>query len=296
MAEISGHLRKMAHEYDASTGELAYYVRIQEKPDQEDPLGQSQERLLLNDKLGQTIKLEFNGRINCRACGRKTNKSFNQGYCYPCLTTLAECDTCIIKPELCHIDNGTCRDNDFGEKHCNIPHTIYLSLTSGAKIGITRSNQEFTRWADQGAVQAIRVAPVRRRKHAGLLEVKIAEGMSDKTNWRKMLKNEYDDIDLVSLREQILENIAELIETQDFDGEDLDYILDDDTLFDGSYSKLNEFKYPVLEYPKKITSFNFDKNPLVEGTLMGIKGQYLLLDNGVINLRKFTAYDVSVTI
>jgi hypothetical protein len=53
-------------------------------------------------------------------------------------------------------------------------------------------------------------------------------------------------------------------------------------------------RYPVLEFPEKIKSHNFDKNPLVEGTLMGIKGQYLLFDTGVINIRKFTSYEVSV--
>lgn len=50
--------------------------------------------------------------------------------------------------------------------------------------------------------------------------------------------------------------------------------------------------YPVLEYPSKISSHNFDKNPEVSGVLLGIKGQYLLLDTGVINLRKFTGYEV----
>jgi hypothetical protein len=54
------------------------------------------------------------------------------------------------------------------------------------------------------------------------------------------------------------------------------------------------FRYPVLQYPTKVTSFNLDKNPDVAGTLMGIKGQYLLLDTGVINIRKYTAYQVEL--
>ncbi|MNO08412.1 hypothetical protein D3C81_2310390 [compost metagenome] len=53
-------------------------------------------------------------------------------------------------------------------------------------------------------------------------------------------------------------------------------------------------KYPVQAYPKKIVSFNLDKDPVVEGTLLGIKGQYLIFDTGVINIRKYTAYQLAV--
>ncbi len=54
-----------------------------------------------------------------------------------------------------------------------------------------------------------------------------------------------------------------------------------------------EINYPVNEYPDKIKSFNLDKEPLVEGILNGIKGQYLLLNNGVINLRKYQGYHIT---
>jgi hypothetical protein len=57
---------------------------------------------------------------------------------------------------------------------------------------------------------------------------------------------------------------------------------------------ITSIRYPVLEFPEKIKSHNFDKNPLVEGTLMGIKGQYLMFDTGVINIRKFSSYEVMV--
>ena len=46
---------------------------------------------------------------------------------------------------------------------------------------------------------------------------------------------------------------------------------------------------------QKIVSHNFDKNPEVTGVLNGIKGQYLLFDTGVINIRKFGSYEVTVT-
>ena len=53
--------------------------------------------------------------------------------------------------------------------------------------------------------------------------------------------------------------------------------------------------YPVVEYPEKVTSFNFDKSPVVEGTLLGIKGQYLIFDSGVINLRRFSGYEIAIS-
>lgn len=272
----SGFLRKMSHCID-SDNKVSYYLRLKDEDN-------NAEELALNNLLGQKIQLEFFGKIGCINCGRDIKKSFNQGYCYPCLQSLAECDICIVKPELCHFDKGTCRDNDFAQSHCNINHTIYLSLTSGVKIGITRQHQEQTRWVDQGAVEAIRVATVDRRKSAGLIEAQLSKTMADKTNWRKMLKNEYDEVDLREMRSEVLENIEELIESM-FEDEIED--------FEPSRTKAQKIEYPVLEYPEKIKSFNFDKDPKVEGTLQGIKGQYLILDTGVINLRKFAGYVVN---
>jgi hypothetical protein len=290
-----GHLRKMAHNLDSNSlvnyqlklYEPQYASRLQDKCE----TNPEDYRILedLNQYLGKKIKLEYQDQINCISCGRKTNKSFNQGYCFPCLNSLAECDSCIIKPELCHFDRGTCRDSEFGESNCNIEHSIYLSLTSSLKIGITRQHQEATRWVDQGAVKALRILTVKRRWHAGLIEAELAKDMADKTNWRKMLKNEYENLDLIEEKKILLEKIKNIIELAYLD-DDLSYIIDE-KLISKDYAKdAQEIKYPVLEYPKKLNSFNLDKNPIVEGTLEGIKGQYLLLDTGVINLRKYAGY------
>ena len=54
------------------------------------------------------------------------------------------------------------------------------------------------------------------------------------------------------------------------------------------------FRYPVLSYPQKVKSFNPDKAPIAGGVLQGIKGQYLIFDDGVINVRKFTGHRVAV--
>jgi hypothetical protein len=290
------NLRKMSHKL-GSDSLVTYYLKGYQ-PSNSKNLDLSPENKIeieLNNFVGQKLTLKFLNQINCVACGRQVNKSFNQGYCFPCMQKLAECDVCIIKPELCHYDRGTCRDASYGDEHCNITHSLYISLTSSAKIGVTRQYQELVRWVDQGAVQALRLISLKRRYHAGLLEVELAREMPDKTNWRKMLKNEVDSIDLPELKIELLDKIFSLIKNTDLNSE-LAYILDDHKVLEEKNLALVSIKYPVLEYPKKLTSFNLDKDPLVEGTLMGIKGQYLLFDTGVINLRKYAGYLIEVSI
>ncbi|WP_153944945.1 DUF2797 domain-containing protein, partial [Acinetobacter baumannii] len=70
--------------------------------------------------------------------------------------------------------------------HCMIPHYVYLALSSGVKVGLTRKNNEKKRWVDQGAVRAIPIAEVPTRKMAGELEVYLTQYVADKTDWRKM--------------------------------------------------------------------------------------------------------------
>ena len=135
-----GQLRKMVTEHA-------------EPVNYEMPLGES--RVPMNPLVGQRLVLEYLGKINCLHCGRKTNKSFNQGYCYPCFTRLAQCDSCIVSPEKCHYAAGTCREPEWGEANCMIDHVVYLANTSGLKIGITRNTQVPTRWMDQGAIQSL---------------------------------------------------------------------------------------------------------------------------------------------
>ncbi len=271
-------MRKLRHELN-STGQVEYFLRVDDI-----------ERIELNPLLGKKISLSFNGEINCVACNRKIKKTFNNGYCFPCLQTLAECDLCIVKPELCHYDAGTCRDNKFAAEHCNIEHSIYLSLTSGPKVGITRTHQERSRWIDQGASQAIRLMTVARRKHAGMIEVKLAENLPDKTDWRKMLRGVTEDIDLRLLAEQSQNELDKVIAGLINENPNEYSYLEDAKRDLASPLSIN---YPVLEYPVKISSHNFDKQALVEGTLVGIKGQYLILDTGVLNMRKFAGYSTS---
>ena len=242
----------------------------------------------LNDLLEKQIKLEYSGTIYCINCGRKSRKSFNQGYCYPCFQKLAECDGCIIHPEKCHFDQGTCREPAWGERFCMQDHIVYLANSSGLKVGITRATQIPTRWIDQGATQALAMIRVRSRLQSGILEVMFKQYVSDKTNWRAMLKGEAEPLKMEEEADRLLKEcdseLKELVESFGF----------------LAISVLNGIapvgiNYPVIKYPEKVTSFNFDKDPVVEGTLLGIKGQYLIFDTGVINLRRFSGYEVQLS-
>ncbi len=251
------------------------------------PVGK--ELVPLNPVLGSKIRLHYTGQIFCCHCGRKTKKSFDQGYCYPCFRKLAQCDTCIIKPEKCHFDQGTCREPDWAQDFCFQGHTVYLSNTSGIKVGITRNDQVPTRWIDQGAIQALPIFHVANRFHSGLVEITLGKHVSDKTKWQAMLKNQVEPLDMLEARNNLLELCAlELDALKDqLGGEAVTPLKEAQPI---------DIEYPVLQYPTKVSSLNFDKNPTVEGALLGIKGQYLILDVGVINIRKFAAYEVEVTI
>lgn len=242
--------------------------------------------LVFNDYLGKTLHLEYAGAINCIHCDRKTNKSFSQGYCYPCFKRLAQCDTCIMSPERCHYDQGTCREPEWGEKNCMTDHFVYLANTSGLKVGITRGSQVPTRWMDQGATQALPIFRVATRLYSGLVETLFKEHTADKTNWQAMLKGSADDRDLQAERERLVAACAPELEklTQEHGLNAVTALTDESQV---------SITYPVLEYPSKVKSFNLDKTPSVGGTLMGIKGQYLIFDTGVINMRKYGGYHLS---
>ena len=241
----------------------------------------------MNALIGKKIKLTYHGEINCISCGAKTKKSYSQGHCYMCMKTLPECDLCIMKPETCHYAAGTCRDSVWADEHCMQKHFVYLANSSGIKVGITRGTQVPTRWMDQGAVQALPIFEVKNRLMSGLLEVIIKKHVSDRTDWRKMLKGIVEEIDLEQFRDEIVQDC-----TQEIDALKQEH--GDDALTALSDASLVDINYPVTEYPEKIKSFNFDKTEEIEGELKGIKGQYLILDSGVLNIRKFTGYNVSL--
>jgi len=269
----TGPLRKLTAQLD-NHGNVNYQL----------PIGE--QHISLNELIGKHITLEHVGVINCSHCGRKTKKSYSQGFCYPCMKKLARCDMCIMKPETCHFHLGTCREPEWGINNCMVPHYVYLANSSGLKVGITRHTQLPTRWIDQGAIQALPIFKVASRIQSGLIETALTEFVADKTNWRVMLKGKPEKIDLVAqakvLKPKISQKLADIV---------LQY---GECAIESLVSDIVEINFPVQQYLDKINSFNFDKTPLVSGKLLGIKGQYLIFDAGVINMRKFTSYHINI--
>ena len=254
METLCGRLKKMRAEHQLP---VRYFLVFKDDEPAE---------IELNRLVGQTLKLEHTGRIFCCHCGRLTRKSFSQGYCYPCFKNLAETDQCIMSPEKCHFDAGTCRDPAWAESNCMQQHVVYLSNTSGLKVGITRGTQVPTRWIDQGAIQAAPIATVSRRQLAGFVESSLKQHVSDRTQWQRMLKNETEEMDLGAQWKQLQQQAIESLRDLQADHGDSAIELHDSI-------ETTQINYPVNSYPGKIKAHNFDKNPLLEDVLIGIKGQ-----------------------
>jgi hypothetical protein len=267
---MQGQLRKMHTQLD---NPVQYHLIL------------DQQQIALNPLIGKQIKLKFTGQVFCVHCNRSVKKSFNQGYCYPCFKSLAQCDMCIMKPETCHYEAGTCREPVWGETFCFQPHVVYLANSSGIKVGITRQTQIPTRWIDQGAVQALPIFKVQSRHVSGLLEIAIAKHISDKTHWQQMLKGQAEPVDLLAKRDELMSVCETEIDAcaQRFEQQVIEFL---------DYEQAVDIHFPVAHYPAKVKSFDLDKQSEVSGVLLGIKGQYLLLDTGVINIRKFSGYQV----
>ena len=261
----SGQVRKMVSEIGDP---IQYWLPL------------SEQRVPMNEFIGKEISFRFDGLITCILCDRKTKKSYNQGFCYPCMINAPEASECIIKPELCEGHLGGGRDPEWELKHHVQPHYVYLALSSAVKVGITRETQVPTRWIDQGASKAIILAKTPNRYLCGALEVSLKEYFTDRTNWRKMLKNEVlEDVNLAEVKADLRDKI-----NPDF----REYLVSDEGVTD--------LNYPVDAYPEKVKSVGFDKLPEIQGRLQGIKGQYLLLDdNRVLNMRKHTAYHIEMS-
>lgn len=266
--EATGQVRKMQVSHDANSGQVSYAWQT------------DKECFNLAPFIGQHIELRWQGQIFCQACGKNTRTSFNQGFCYPCFTKLARNDRCVMSPELCHFDQGTCREPEWGMKHCMQKHIVYLAWSSNLKVGLTKPSQIPTRWIDQGASHAIAVCAVKSRYHAGLVETYLKQDYSDRTNWRKMLSGEAIDADLMEVYAEVVTKIQT---------SDLPSAVKDGVVF--LPPEVFSFKYP-LPFHGPIKTLSLDKDREVKGHLLGIKGQYLLLDSGVINIRKYTSYDV----
>ncbi len=233
----------------------------------------------MNKLIDKTIYLKWKGSIFCIACNRKTNKSFSQGFCYPCFINSPLTSECILRPHLCQAQDGIARDLDWAEEHCLKDHFVYLSITSNIKVGVTREKQIPTRWIDQGAYQAIKFAKTPNRYLAGAIEINLKEVVSDRTQWQRMLKNE------INKEANLLDKKITLI----------NYLNPEFKKYVYKKNNLIEINYPVEQYPTKVKSVSFEKTGEISGKLCGIKGQYLIFENGnVLNIRKHNGYDISL--
>jgi hypothetical protein len=236
--------------------------------------------LNLNQLLDKNIEINFLG-YQCLQCGKK-KKIFRQGFCYDCFMSSPAAGDWIMKPELstAHLDIED-RDLEYEKRVQLQPHIVYLALSSEVKVGVTRKTQVPTRWIDQGAVQAIPIVEVPNRYLAGITEVALKDHFADKTNWQKMLKNEVPDADLIRERANLKYLIPK--EVQNY--------------FHPEKEDLYDLHFPVMEFPKKVNSLNLDKTPNFSGKLMGIKGQYLMFQDGtVFNIRTYEGYVVKISL
>jgi hypothetical protein len=240
--------------------------------------------LNVNQLLDISFEITFQG-YQCLNCGKK-KKIFRQGFCYDCFMSSAAAGDWIMKPELstAHLDIED-RDLDYEKRVQLQPHIVYLALSSEVKVGVTRKTQVPTRWIDQGAVQAIPIVEVPNRYLAGITEVALKNQYADKTNWQKMLKMNPETsgpfIDLIKEKASLKYLIPK--EAQEY--------------YDLNSNNLYELHFPVLEYPTKVSSLNLDKSPNFSGKLTGIKGQYLLFEDGtVFNVRTFEGYVVKISL
>lgn len=227
------------------------------------------DELQVNELLGLKIRIQLTG-YQCLHCGEH-KKIYRQGHCYDCFYEQPQTADWIMRPELstAHLDIED-RDLSFERQVQLAPHVVYLALSSNVKVGVTRKTQIPTRWIDQGAVAALEIIEAPNRYLAGIAEVALKNLVADKTNWRKMLKNELDEVNLLELRDTLLNYIPEEVKP---------YFLKNNV-------KNWQIDFPVNQFPKKIKSLSLAKTPAYEGTLVGIKAQYLIFeDDTVFNVR-----------
>ncbi|CAM1367225.1 DUF2797 domain-containing protein [Tenacibaculum xiamenense] len=251
--QYQGVLKKMATE---NLDSVQYYLDMKS------------DFLHMNQLINKTISLSFVG-YECLNCG-STEPIYRQGFCKSCFFESPRVADWILRPELskAHLNE---EDRDLAyEKEMQLqPHIVYLANSSNVKVGVTRKSQVPTRWIDQGAHEAVEIVEVPNRYLAGITEVALKEHVADKTNWRKMLKNDIEDVDLNDWKDKLKPFIPE---------ETKEYFIET--------NKETNISFPVEKYPVKPKSLNIVKQEAYEGKLVGVKGQYLIFeDETVFNIR-----------
>jgi hypothetical protein len=222
----------------------------------------------MNQLLNKTVEMKLVGH-QCLSCDLD-RPIYRQGFCKTCFFDQPFAGDWIMRPELstAHLGKGD-RDLEYEKKVQLQPHIVYLANSSNVKVGVTRKSQVPTRWIDQGAHEAVEIVETPNRYLAGITEVALKAFVADKTNWRKMLKNDIEDENLLEWRQRLKQYIPD---------EAKDYFID--------YKSETHIHFPVAQYPEKPKSLNLKKQIAYAGKLVGIKGQYLIFeDNTVFNIR-----------
>ena len=222
----------------------------------------------LNQFIDKLFKFECTG-YSCLSCSESQNL-YRQGFCKSCFFESPLAGDWIMRPELskAHL-NIADRDLDYEKKIQLQPHVVYLSNTGRIKVGVTRKSQIPYRWIDQGAHEAVELLQTPNRFLAGEAEVALKKYMSDKTNWRSMLKNERDSSNIKSSKDHAKNFIPSNL---------LHYFID--------ASNVLSIDFPVVEYPDNPKSIKLNKDSFFSGILKGVKGQYLIFEkNQVLNYR-----------
>ena len=238
--------------------------------------------IALNARIGSGIEISFSGVVCCRHCSAESRKSFGGGYCYDCFSTLARCDLCVVSPDRCHYDAGTCREPDWGASFCMQPHLVYLANSSGIKVGITRAGRELGRWLDQGAIQGLVVLEADTRRDAGIVEAAIAQVLPDRTDWRRMLRADVPPLDLPAVWQRLRETELDLTDAVR-------------PVTGAAAVDVTTLVYPLSANAPPERTLRLDESS-ISGNLKGMKGQYLLLGNDAFNVRAHAGYRVRVSI
>lgn len=264
MSQFKGVLKKMSTHYKKP---IQYFLNLE------------RDFLHINQLLGKNIQIQFE-KYQCLNCGAN-KKIFRQGFCYDCFQETPRAGDWIMKPELskAHLDEED-RDLAYEKKVQLQPHIVYLANSSSVKVGVTRKSQVPTRWIDQGAHEAIQILETPNRYLAGIAEVALKDYVADKTNWRNMLKNDIQDEDLEAKASELKPHLPDEVKA---------YILENEKEF--------SIEFPVEKYPIKVKTLNLEKNPVFEGKLVGVKGQYLIFENDVVfNVRNSEGFYVKISI
>jgi hypothetical protein len=260
-----GVLQKMPTEF---APEIQYYLQLQNG------------FIHLNQILNKEIQIQHIG-FECLSC-HQNKKIYRQGFCYDCFYKNPEAGDWIMKPELSKAHLGIeDRDLEYEKRMQLQPHIVYLATSSDLKVGVTRKSQMPTRWIDQGATSAIPIIEVPNRYLAGMTEVVLKNYYTDKTSWQKMLKNDIVTFDLIFERNKAFDILPNEVKPY----------------FETTQAEPLQFNYPVIQYPTKVSSLNLDKTPLYTGKLSGVKGQYLIFEDGtVFNIRSNEGYKVKISL